>query len=170
MCLKQHKRAIISLSFEEWIKQVSAVTELGAILVDKQVIPLKTYEGICKHRILVTCMLPCGSEIWNNMFCRWMDPLQSGSDMWSFAKGWECKDPLLHGDIQRHHKQECEAVCGTSDKRSFSARYDEVESSGDHRISWTIWVSTAYIGSYQVGSRGEVSYACFFYTLTVCCL
>ena len=55
MCLKQHKRAITS-SFEEWIKQVSAVTELGAILVDKQVIPLKTYEGICKHRMLVACM------------------------------------------------------------------------------------------------------------------
>ena len=35
---------------------MSAVTELGAILVDKQVIPLKTYEGMCKHRMLVAYM------------------------------------------------------------------------------------------------------------------
>ena len=55
--LKKHSCAIIISSFEEWIKQVSAVTELGAILVDKQVIPLKTYEGMCKHRMLVAYML-----------------------------------------------------------------------------------------------------------------
>ena len=48
--LKQIEVDILTAAFEEWVRQVYAANELGAVIVNKQIIPMKIESG--KHNFL----------------------------------------------------------------------------------------------------------------------